>query len=277
MKNKSKTILVYGECVIDIHENFEVVAGAPLHVAINLKKSGFSPFLVSAVGNDANGKRILKLLKKFRISNKYIDIKNKLKTGLAFVKTKNNENIFKVDKYSAWDEINKIPNFLPDLLYTSSIAFRSNTSLKTLSKILKKKIKYIFFDINLRKPYINWDFIEFLISKKITHLKITKNEYRYIKKKSKNKFLIKNLFKINKKLKFIILTKGKDGAAMYFKNGTIIYDNKTKKPNINNTVGAGDVFSSLMITGILRKDDAIQSFTKAIIASEKSIFKKTSY
>ena len=49
---------------------------------------------------------------------------------------------------------------------------------------------------------------------------------------------------------------------MYFKNGTIIYDNKTKKPNINNTVGAGDVFSSLMITGILRKDDSSKLLLK---------------
>ena len=272
-----KKILIFGESIIDKHEDYDVIAGAPLHVAVNLKKKSLEPYLLTAVGSDKNGDKIFNFLKKNKLKLNYIEKKLNLKTGEAIVSKKQNGNSFKLANYCAWDEIETIPSFTPYLLYTGSIVARSSKNLNTLKEILKKKINYIFFDLNLRMPYINWNFISFLIKVKITHLKLTENEYIYLRKKSNNLFTIKNLFKINKKLEFVALTKGGRGSEIFLRNNIILKHSDTKIKKIFNSVGAGDVFSAILIKGILKRENLIDSYFEAINAAGKSILKKTSY
>lgn len=272
-----KKIFVFGESIIDKHYNYEVIAGAPLNVAINLKKNHMQPILLSAIGNDKYGDKIYKFLKKNKIITKYVEKKNFLETGEAIVLKKNKDNYFNIKKNCAWDEIENIPNYTPHLLYLGSIVARSKINLKTLKKIFNKKIKYIFLDINLRKPYINWNFISYMLKNKITHLKLTDNEYKFLKNKSNNFFTIQNMFKINKKLEYIALTKGSKGSEIILRNGMILKFINVNSDKVVNTIGAGDMFSALLIKGIIKKENLIDTYIKASSEATKSITKKTGY
>ena len=271
-----KKILIFGESVIDKYKDFDIVGGAPLHIAIHLSKQKLYPDLVTSVGNDKNGKKILRTIKKYKISDKYLTY-NQYKTGISYVTQKKNRNYFKIEKNCAWDYIKSFPNYTPDLLYTGSIVARSKNNLIILNKILKKKIKYIFFDLNLRYPFINWDFIYFMMKKKVTHLKMTENEYRYILKKTKGYFQIDNLFYINKNLKYIAITKGHKGSELYLKNNIVIKHNGSIDIKMVNSVGAGDIFCAYLIKGLLTEENLTDSFNESVKYSAKSILRNKSY
>ena len=63
MKNINR-VLIFGEIVVDQHKDYNVIAGAPLHVAVHLKSKNIEPCLCSAVGLDNDGKKILSFLDK---------------------------------------------------------------------------------------------------------------------------------------------------------------------------------------------------------------------
>lgn len=70
--------------IVDI-ESDEYKLGGAANVALNLKGLGANPTLVSVVGDDENGKRIISLLKDEQINSKYI---TKLENRLTSIKTR---------------------------------------------------------------------------------------------------------------------------------------------------------------------------------------------
>ena len=112
-----------------------------------------------------------------------------------------------------------------------------------------------------------------MVEKKVTHLKLTEKEYKYIKYKSKNFHTIKNLFIVNKNLEMLIITLGSKGSKVYLKNGLLLSYETNKRKKIVNTVGAGDVFSSLIIIGLIKNQNIIDSYYNAIKQSTFSVSK----
>ena len=116
---------------------------------------------------------------------------------------------------------------------------------------MERKINFIFFDLNLREPFINYEFISFMLEKKATHLKFSKEEYIFINKIFKNKFTIDNLFKININLHYIALTDGRNGSKIFLKNNFSLKYKNNSNFKVVNDVGSGDIFSANLIYGIV--------------------------
>jgi fructokinase len=57
-------IVVIGEILIDIFEDYQRIGGAPFNFAFHLKQLMFPVRFFSRVGNDPHGRRIIDLLKK---------------------------------------------------------------------------------------------------------------------------------------------------------------------------------------------------------------------
>lgn len=91
--------------IVDI-ERDEYKLGGAANVALNLKGLGANPTLVSIVGDDENGKRIISLLKDEQISSKHI---TKLENRLTSIKTRifdDERQVVRFDKESD-DDLSK--------------------------------------------------------------------------------------------------------------------------------------------------------------------------
>jgi rfaE bifunctional protein kinase chain/domain len=91
--------------IVDI-ESDEYKLGGAANVALNLKGLGANPTLVSIVGDDENGKRIISLLKDEQISSKHI---TKLENRLTSIKTRifdDERQVVRFDKESD-DDLSK--------------------------------------------------------------------------------------------------------------------------------------------------------------------------
>jgi fructokinase len=55
-------IVVIGEILIDIFQDYQRIGGAPFNFAFHLKQLGFSVRFLTRVGNDRHGRRIIDML-----------------------------------------------------------------------------------------------------------------------------------------------------------------------------------------------------------------------
>ena len=58
-------IIVIGEILIDIFQDYQRIGGAPFNFAFHLKQLGFPVRFFTRVGNDHYGRRTIDILKKW--------------------------------------------------------------------------------------------------------------------------------------------------------------------------------------------------------------------
>ncbi|MCF6358217.1 MAG: PfkB family carbohydrate kinase, partial [Draconibacterium sp.] len=79
-KEKYRNILCFGEVLWDMLPSGAKPGGAPLNVAIHLKKQGVNPKLISKIGIDSNGKKLINFLEKARLNTSTIQKDSELPT-----------------------------------------------------------------------------------------------------------------------------------------------------------------------------------------------------
>ncbi|EHQ26727.1 carbohydrate kinase family protein [Mucilaginibacter paludis] len=247
MMNQPK-IVCYGEVLWDIFPDGEKAGGAPFNVTYNLKKQGIDSRIISAVGYDELGDRLLAQIKDWNIPLDECQRYHNIPTGtvMATIDEKN-EAHYQIVEDVAWDNIAWTPE--NDALVRSSDAFvygslsaRNETSRNTLCRLIEAA-PFKVFDINLRPPFYNPELLSYLISK-ANLVKLNKAELReildiynkpYISEEESLRFL-KEKFNTDE----ILLTKGSRGAIHYSKGIATPCDAITV--TVNDTVGSGDSF-----------------------------------
>ena len=133
------------------------------------------------------------------------------------------------------------------------------TSADTLSKILDKiSYKYTFFDINLRKGHIYKDNITFSLQH-CDVLKVNEDELALLGdmfelKDQNEEAIIRWLFS-NHAIRYILLTRGENGASVFTPNKR--NDIPGIKVKVKDTVGTGDAFSAGFIMEFLKSGDLL--------------------
>ena len=160
MANK---ILCYGEMLWDVFPGKAVPGGAPMNVAIGLRKLGADVIFLSGCGYDKNGEELLKYLEDNGVSTQFIR-KNDYPTGIVNVSLlEDKDATYDIVFPSAWDFIREPADFPAyDVLVYGSLSCRNKTSFETLKSFLELKALRIF-DVNLRPPYIDRKTIELLL------------------------------------------------------------------------------------------------------------------
>ena len=74
-------VVLFGEVLADIFPDRDVLGGAPFNVARHLKAFGRNPVLVSRVGNDDLGKRVLGTMKQYGMATGGIQLDRVHPTG----------------------------------------------------------------------------------------------------------------------------------------------------------------------------------------------------
>jgi len=247
-------ITCFGEVLWDVFPTHRKIGGAPLNVASRLQSFNHEVNMISAVGNDEPGTKILAYLKDNNINTNCVQILDDYKTGEVTVTlNKKGAASYTIEYPVAWDKIalqNNAEKLVEnsDVLVYGSLATRDETSRETLYKLIDIA-KYTVFDVNLRSPHFTHEILIYLMEK--SHfIKFNDDELYEIAKAmgSKHNALEQNLLFISKKTntKHICVTKGQHGAVLLY-NGTLFY-NSGYQINVVDTVGAGDSFLASLIS-----------------------------
>lgn len=277
MASKKQIIVGLGEILWDLLPDGKMLGGAPANFAYHCKQMGADSKVVSAVGDDEQGKEILEKANSLRLATEYIQINTNKDTGRVSVRLDNEGHpTYIIHENVAWDFI-EVTEKTADLLRSAdavcfgSLAQRSPVSRKTINTYLRSvpvdcmKV----FDINLRQEYYSKELIESsLYNSNI--LKINDDELE----------VLSRMFKLGKTehqkieqlisdfdLKLIALTKGESGSSLYTP-GEISHF-RSPKVKVVDTVGAGDSFTAALIVGLLNELEINQIHR---LASEISAF-----
>ncbi len=273
-----KSVVCFGEVLWDMLPSGKKLGGAPFNVALRIQSFGNKAAVISAIGNDAQGKEIVDKIKSYSACIDHIQYSKKYNTSEVLVSLdKNGSASYEIRKPCAWDDIELIDSDIEavknaDAFIYGSLSSRSETSKTTLLALLKYA-KFKIFDVNLRAPHYTQGGLEELMAE-ADLIKLNDDEIVDICKEMgfKNDSMEENIRFIAQKTNTnqICVTRGENGAILYLEDS--FYYNQGYKVEVEDTVGAGDSFLATVIDRLLKGfgpqkgiDDA--SAVGAIVAS----------
>ena len=249
----AKKVICFGEMLWDVFPDGAVAGGAPMNVALNLQQLGVDVTMISRVGKDEDGQKILDFVKGYGLSLTSIQEDENQPTGQVIIDQADKENIqYDILEPVAWDFISLTPENQElvanaDALVFGSLAVRNEKSWQTLYHLVHQPLLTIF-DVNMREPYIDFYKIDSLLGY-TDILKINEDELEiladFFELKDKRDGLAKALcdYLVEEyPIETICITHGGKGAMVY-KDGSII-SHPGYKVQVEDTVGAGDAFLS---------------------------------
>lgn len=255
--------LSFGEILWDIFPDYKKPGGSPANLAYHLHLFGNKSFLLSKVGNDENGKELLKFLLEKGISNKYIQKDPKLPTGTVSVTVdQENEPTYTIHQPAAWDdielsaELNQLTESL-DTFCFASLSQRNEGSKKTVETLLKKLPLNCLkvFDLNIRPPFVDKE----TILKNITEANVIKfnlEEYSIVGKWLHAADTAEKIIEMDSN-KTVLLTLGSDGSELINSNGRF-RRNAFPIHGSGDFVGVGDAFLACCTHLILKNTEPEQ-------------------
>lgn len=247
-----------GEILFDIYPNHKKLGGAPLNFIYHIKKLTDKGNIVSRIGKDVLGNKVISELKKAGISTEFIQVDNLHPTGMAIVSLNEDGNPkFKIEPDCAYDfiELNEdnesLINTDTDCLYFGTLAQRSEVTKQSIQSLFNRGIKY-FADINIRQSFYDEDILKTTLSSS-DFIKVNYDEMHLL-----NDFFVQTEYSTERvafdlmemfDLKMIAVTRGKNGASI-FENGKR-YDYSNEEIKAVDTTGAGDAFAAILCVGYL--------------------------
>lgn len=250
-------MVCFGEILWDVFPNQKKIGGAPLNVASRLSSFGNDVSMVSAIGADVWGKKLLQYLNENNINTDHVQVLYKYKTGKVKVKlNQKGAASYSIKHPRAWDKILLTDEALKavkeaDAFVFGSLAARDDTSRNTLFNLIEAA-QYKIFDLNLRPPHYSEEVLVYLMDK-ADFIKFNDDELYEVSQMmgSNYKSLEQNLHFVAEKTetKHICVTKGEHGAVLLYNNQ--LYYNSGYLVKVVDTVGAGDSFLGSLIGELL--------------------------
>jgi fructokinase len=279
MKFKNNKVLCVGEVLWDVLPGGAKPGGAPMNVAIHLKKFGVDVSMASRIGNDISGSKLKDFIEASGLSSFNIQTDDKLQTSKVLVHLDANNNAtYEICEPVAWDNL-ELTDSLKDkaknagLIIFGTLAARNEQTRKVIMALLESDARKLV-DINLRRPYDKKDIVEAMLRKadiaKLNDEEIVVIAKWYNKHKYDEKSLIRWIAE-EYNCKIVVVTRGDHGAIAY--NNGEFYDHPGFKVNVVDTVGSGDAFLAGFVASLLNglgSDEALQfaCATGAFVATQ---------
>lgn len=248
----------------DTEQFVKKAGGAPANVCVQAQKLGQKTVYLTKVGADAFGEFLIESLKNEDVDVSFISKAKEYETSLAFVSfTADGEREFSffrkkaADLYFTEQDFEKVMFEKGDILEFGSVALQTEVAKNTHKSLInraKEKGATICFDPNLR--FNLWDDKEELRNVVNEFLpladvvKVGDEEIDFITGKT-GEDSIKEMFRGN--VKVLLLTKGKEGATIYLKDGRS-YSCPGYKVKVVDTTGAGDSFFGATLAQLLEQN-----------------------
>ena len=252
-------ITAIGEILFDVYPDYKKLGGAPFNFLHHIWKLTGNGSLISRIGDDKEGKEIIKKLEAKKFDPSYIQLDPDHPTGIVNVKlNKKKVPEFDIVEDRAYDYIEYNSGLeqlvkKSDLFYFGSLAQRNEKSKNTIER-LSEAAKKNFCDLNIRQEYYNKEIIKNSLERSNV-VKLNSDELRLV-----NKFLFKMDFELEATAKEVLekynidllcITLGENGAMLF--KGKKVSHYKEEASNIVDTVGAGDAYAALLAIGYLSK------------------------
>jgi fructokinase len=251
-------VIAFGEVLWDLLPTGAVMGGAPANFAFRLQEAGTEAHLVSKVGKDELGDKLLVQLRENGLNLDYVQVAEDTPTGTVDVEIgPAGDAHYTIKPGVAYDFIDQEDRLIDlakrcDAIYFGTLIQRADVSRETLYRMLEEASNaWRIVDINLRKDCYTKETIRksFELS---NVLKLNQHEVKEVGDmfglaQDTNRFFASKLIE---KFDFniVLMTLGKGGVLAFGKDGEEMfvpgYD-----VEVVDTVGAGDSF----IAGFVHK------------------------
>jgi len=225
-----------------------------MNVAYHLQKLGIAPALITRVGLDNYGKKLIQLMEKQGISTDYFQMDFELDTGKVLTTPGEGDAVhYEICSPVAWDNIQWDDHFLPLLANSNyflygSLGARSEASRRVLYQLLEVA-PFRVLDINLRPPHYDRRVLEHLL-RDVGLLKLNLEELElltgwfsgYTTEASRMEALQARF-----QIPTVVVTRGSRGAVLLTEGR--FYRHPGFTVELADTVGSGDAF----LAGLLFK------------------------
>lgn len=252
-------VLLFGEILIDRFPDQEVLGGAPFNVAMHLYAFGCMPILVSRIGQDNAGSRLLQTLENAGLAIHGVQLDSTHSTGMVEVHFTADGHQFDILPDQAYDHIHPRLSRMtalavnPELVYFGTLAQRAN-SHRALRHMLRAVGGKRFFDVNLRDPWVSAERLRWSLQ----HADIVKANDTELERivelidlegtspEEQAKALVQRY-----QLDGLLITRGEAGSWWIDNFGEQTVMATDPVAGIRDTVGAGDAFSAIFMLGLL--------------------------
>jgi fructokinase len=252
-------VLLFGEILIDRFPDQEVLGGAPFNVAMHLYAFGCMPVLVSRIGQDNAGSRLLQTLENAGLAIHGVQLDSTHSTGMVEVHFTADGHQFDILPDQAYDHIHPRLSRMtalavnPELVYFGTLAQRAN-SHRALRHMLRAVGGKRFFDVNLRDPWVSAERLRWSLQ----HADIVKANDTELERivelidlegtspEEQAKALVQRY-----QLDGLLITRGEAGSWWIDNFGEQTVMATDPVAGIRDTVGAGDAFSAIFMLGLL--------------------------
>ena len=156
----SKTIVVFGEALVDDFISEQVVGGAPFNVARHLAAFGAAPMMITRIGSDANGVTVRAEFARFGMREEGLQLDAVAPTGRVIVERGDATHRFIILPDQAYDHIEAgaalaaMSRCAPATLYFGTLAQRASASSDALSDLFAATPARRFLDLNMREGQV---------------------------------------------------------------------------------------------------------------------------
>jgi len=260
-KADTRRPVIFGEALFDIFpDGKEVLGGAPFNVAWNLAGLGMRPLLITKIGKDERGKAVLASMARFGMDASGVQIDKFLPTGVVEVQASSEKKKFGLPQAQAFDAIEKekalqvAESVDAAVLYHGTLVSRSKVSLDALNLLKQKMECPIYVDVNARAPWVKGETALEMI-KGATWAQADKADFENmlgsVSFVGLDRMGMVGYLRDMSGVKALIMTLGKDGAIAGSRASSIEIKQR-HHPQVVDTVGCGDAFAAVAITGLIK-------------------------
>lgn len=249
--------VILGEVLFDSFPGGTVtLGGAPFNVAWHLQGLGASPLLVSAVGDDPPGKRVLASMRAWGLDTTGVQVIARQATGRVLVSLRGGEPRFEILPDQAYDHVDVagLPQWLASgqvaLLYHGTLFARGPGNRQLLEAVVATTAAPVFLDVNLRAPW--WRLEHALhLARRARWVKLNDEEAVALCPGCSDASPEGQARRLREAFgaEVVFLTLGERGAVLAGPEG----EARARAPAVQvvDTVGAGDAFSAVAVYGVL--------------------------
>ena len=276
----TEDLMCVGEVLVDMFGEQKRPGGAPLNVAIISSFLGVDSGIISAVGEDEKGTLLKKTIQETGITD-MVTVNETRPTGYAKVETnKDNEPHFTLGNNVAYDYLNigetaSTSAERASILYVGTLGQRSEHSRKHIHDMIVSSDGMIFHDINLREGVGDWSVIFCQTLPYVNVLKVSEGELHRLAEyfSVSEDDVAELLFNESERLDKVFVTRGRNGAEVFTRNGVHQTANSPVL-EVNDTTGCGDAFCAGVIYSIIKEEPPRMNLQRGVeVASVIARFK----